>query len=115
MKKIFDYIKAHPCIIIIHTLGILLVLMCFFDESLAKTGAHNFLSIVSGSGSRRGSHAAVPLLGFEGYSASRRIDREREGTGFLYFVKGIFYIFLWFFVYYLVSWLLYQFGYYSWS
>lgn len=115
MKKIVDYIKAHPCITIIHTLGALMILRCFFSEPWAATGARNFLSIVSGSGSGKSNHIALPLLGFGAYSASHRIDREREGTGFLYFVKGCFFILLWFFVYYLVSWLLYQFGYYSWS
>ena len=116
MKKIFDYIKAHPCITIIHTLGALMILRCFFSEPWAATGARNFIHMFFEPGNRRVIPAgALSFLGFGAYSASHRIDREREGTGFLYFVKGCFFILLWFFVYYLVSWLLYQFGYYSWS
>lgn len=32
MKKIVDYIKAHPCITIVHMLGVLMVLLCFFSS-----------------------------------------------------------------------------------
>lgn len=116
MKKIVDYIKAHPCITIVHMLGVLMVILCFFFEPWAATGARNFLSIGSGSVIKKIMPAgALSFLGLERYSSAHKIDKERGGTGFLYFLKGVFYIFLWFFVYYLVSWMLYRFGYYSYS
>lgn len=117
MRKIFDYIKAHPCITIIHTLGALMVLMCFFFESWAATGALNFISLFSESGSRNRNRVALPLLGFGAYSASKSnmINRERERAEFTKFIEGFFFVLLWTFVYYLVSWLLYRFGYYNYS
>lgn len=114
MKKIFDYIKAHPCITIVHTLGILLVLLCFFYEPLAETGARNFLHISSEPGSKRIIPAgALSFLGFGAYSASNRLNREWESTGGIKFLEGCFFVLLWIFVFYTVSWLLYRFGYYS--
>lgn len=113
MKKIFDYIKAHPCITIVHTLGILLVLLCFFYEPLADIGARNFIHIFSESGGKRRIGIVVPCLGFGAYSASNIINRERESTEDIKLLEGFFFVLLWFFVFYTVSWLLYRFGYYS--
>lgn len=115
MKKIFDYIKAHPCITIIHTLGALMVLLCFFFEPWAYTGALNFISLFSESGSGNRNRIAVPLLGFGAYSASNMINRERERAEFTKFIEGFFFVLLWFCIYYTVSWLLYRFGYYNYS